>query len=312
MEEGLLGPPGVDDYAPEDNMHFEREVPPRRRPLQQPNFEWRPPQQQQYYAPPQQMFQPPQQMYQPPQKITLTSFWVRDPQAWFRLAEGNFQRSHVTDSNHKFDAVLNALNEDTVENIRDILQAAHTMADPYAELKAELIRQFAPNMVQQLNGIVFCPELGGQAPSQLMRTMLALLPVGETAGLLFKYMFVLRLPADMREVVVKKIDRLDAKELAAYADTRWYVRNAKPPTKGHVAVVEAVEQTAVGDLTDAVAAISTGERNQRGGQGGRGGRGGQQGKKYVCFKHCKYGSRAYRCDDPKQCKFKGNVEARGQ
>ena len=82
-------------------------------------------------------------------------------------------------------------------------------------------------MLEQLNRIVYASELGRQPPSQLMRTLLTHLPAGEPAGLLFKLLFLLRLPEDLREQVSKKIKRLDARELAEYADTRWHVRNAK-------------------------------------------------------------------------------------
>ena len=36
------------------------------------------------------------------------------------------------------------------------------LADPYEALKAELTRQFSPNVHDQLNMLVYAPELGGQ------------------------------------------------------------------------------------------------------------------------------------------------------
>ena len=82
-----------------------------------------------------------------------------------------------------------------VEQVRDVLCATHTLENPYESLKEELLRQMAPNVLEQLNRIIFAPELGGQPPSQLMKVLLAKLPAGEPANLLFKYHFVLRLPS---------------------------------------------------------------------------------------------------------------------
>jgi len=162
-------------------------------------------------------------------KIELPTFWHRDPKSWFGLAESSFTRESVYDMKYRFDIVLKFVGEDIVEQIRDVLRNVDNLADPYTVLKAELIRLYSPNVLEQLNGIVFAPELGGQPPSQLMNKMLSLLPAGEPAGLLFKNHFILRLPADIRDAVAKKIEKLPAKELAEYADSRWHVRNSRPP-----------------------------------------------------------------------------------
>ena len=94
--------------------------------------------------------------------------------------------------------------------LQDILQAADNLPNPYESLKAKLIRQHSPNVPEQLNRIVYAPKLGRQPPSQLMQTLLTHLPASKPAGLLFKHLFLLRLPEDLREQVSKKIERLDA------------------------------------------------------------------------------------------------------
>jgi len=133
----------------------------------------------------------------------------------------------------------------------------------------------------------------------------------------------MRLPSDMRELVVKKLEKLEPMELAAYADTRWHVRNAKPPSTCAAAATSELDSVqGVEELSDTVAAMAVstktrGNRNSRG--GGRGGRSGgqhtggdkQPPRRYVCFKHCKWGKKAWGCDDPENCKFSGNGEAGG-
>ena len=203
------GPPGMD---------FQPQLPPQ----------WLPPPNMQHF---QQQFQmpwwPAQQQPQAPPRVTLTPFWPSAPAAWFRLAEATFHRLHAVDLILQFDLILPALLELTVAQLQDILQEADNLPNPDESLKAELIRQHSHNVLEQLNRIVYAPELGRQPPSQLMQTLLTHLPAGEPAGLLFKHLFLLRLPEDLREQVSKKIKRLDARELAEYADTCWHVRNAK-------------------------------------------------------------------------------------
>ena len=60
-----------------------------------------------------------------------------------------------------------------------------------------------------------------------MRSLLACLPAGEPAGLLFNHLVLLKLPGDLCNQVAKKMERLDARELAEYADTCWHMRNSK-------------------------------------------------------------------------------------
>lgn len=254
------------------------------------------------------------------QRCTLTKFWPKDPVPWFRLAESAFSRCNVVDPQMKFDLVLHALNEDTVEQIRDVLRTADSSPDPYEALKAELIRQCSPNVLEQLNGIVFAPELGGQPPSTLMKKLLALLPAGEPAGLLFKHMFVLRLPADLRDAVSKKIEKLSAKELADYADGRWHVRNARKPMSSVAAVTSEEMGDTVDQLADTVAAMpAISRRNRKSGKRGGGNHGGSQSgpdktvkKQYLCRSHCRWGEKTWECADPKYCTFSGNGDAGGQ
>ena len=255
---------------------------------------------------------PPPPLQQRRPRIELPMFWSRDPRSWFGIAESTFDREGVTDSKYRFDMVLKHVSEDTVEQIRDLLRCVDNLPDPYAALKAELVRLFSPNVLEQLNGIVFAPELGGQAPSQLMGKMLSMLPAGEPAGLLFKHHFVLRMPADIRDQIAKKIEKLGAKELAEYADTRWHIRNSRPPATGVAAAVQS--PPAVEELTDAVAAINTGgqKNNRRRRREKQPGGEKPAGKAWFCFNHTRYGKGAWSCNDTKNCSFQGNGEAGGQ
>ena len=196
--------------------------------------------------------------------------------------------------------------------LQDILQAADNLPNPYESLKAELIRQHSANMLEQLNRIVYSPELGQQPPSQLMQTLLTHLPASEPAGLLFRHLFLMRLPEDLREQVSKKIERLDARELAEYTNTQWHVRNAKCAGGKAVAALGAAEETPT-EAPGTVAAVSAPAKGQRGGL--RGGKRTQArstaskqkpARNYICFTHCNYGDKTWECADPDNCKFPGN------
>lgn len=244
-------------------------------------------------------------------RVELPGFWSRDPRAWFGLAESSFARQNVRQSKDRFDIILKYLPEETVDNIRDLLRNVDNLADPYHSLKSELIRLHSPNILEQLNGIVFAPELGGQPPSQLMNKLLGMLPAGEPAGLLFKHLFLLRLPSDLREQVAKKLDKLEAKELAEYADSRWHVRNSRPPPASTVAAVESAD---VEELAETVAAMSVGGggKNSRRRRPDRKGKDRPPAKAYICQKHCRFGKDAWSCEDPKACTFlQGNGQAGG-
>jgi len=128
-----------------------------------------------------------------------------------------------------------------------------------------------------------------------MDNLLALLPVGEVTGLLFKTVFLDRLPADVRARVQGAAEHQDCRQLAAAANVIWRARNQKQH-----ATVAAVPEEHVQELTDTVAA-----------EGGRGkGRSGPSGRMpaqpgqrtpYLCYKHARYCNAAWNCEDPSRC-----------
>ena len=77
-----------------------------------------------------------------------------------------------------------------------------------------------------------------------------------------KHLFLLKLPGKLSDQVAKKMERLDARELAEYADTHWHVKNSKKCPGKVVAAVEAadVSDSDNGDLLPgAVAAVPPGK-----------------------------------------------------
>ena len=79
----------------------------------------------------------------------------------------------------RFNLVLPALPEEVIEQIRGILYTVDNIADPYRALKAKLLDRFTPKPLDLCQRIINGGELGDRSPSQLMDSMLALLPPGE-------------------------------------------------------------------------------------------------------------------------------------
>ena len=283
-------------------------------------------QQQQHYAQQQAPFwnfiQPPAFMPQwgayppapPLHQVKLPPFWSRDVQAWFTLVESTFNRYRIENSRLRFDLVLPALPEDALERVRAVLHAAPATADPYAVLRRRLLEVYTPSVLDLAHRIMYAPELGGRRPSELMETMLAALPPGEQAGILFKAHFLARLPADFRDLVAINVVNFDPLQLAALADQLWMARNARP-----AAVAAAVQpDDELGELEESVAAINVNKKSNRerkrggkkkqnaGGQHEKTAAGGQQAKRFLCRLHLIHGDKAYSCADTKFCQWAEN------
>ena len=149
--------------------------------------------------------------------------------------------------------------------------------------------------------------------------MMAALPPGETAGHLFKAIFLHRLPGDLKDLVAVQFQQLPPMELAKFADVIWDARNSKKTVVAAVGLATVEEETACSEetaLEKAVAALtihnkrrwqggkSRGGGRPRGGQGGSGA--GGQSQRTLCGKHERFGAEAYFCSSPKTCTWSGN------
>ena len=81
---------------------------------------------------------------------------------------------------------------------------------------------------QRAEQLVNLPSLGDRRPSQLMNTMLALLPGGYTPGFIFNFLFLQRMPADVRGLLAAQRIK-DPRELATRADEYWVIRQRNSP-----------------------------------------------------------------------------------
>jgi len=197
------------------------------------------------------------------------------------------------------------------------VNAPHLLAMPYTALRACLLEVYMPDVWDQTTRLLNYRELGDMLPSQLMDEMLAILPEGKVPGLLFKTIFLNRLPADVRAHVQRAARLQQCRELAPAADEIWRARYQPTPAK-----VAALPPVQADDLVEAVAAValsnsrtggsSSSHGPRRGGSGrgrgsGSGGRQGCQKLAYLCFRHAKFGDAAWECEDPGRCSSAANV-----
>ena len=294
-----LVPPGDDEFVqppPQQQQHGHQQ--------QQPGQQYWNQQQYQPWWPPQQMAPAPL-----PHRVHLTAFWTHNPRVWFTQAESAFNTCFVVQERMKFDLVVKHLAEATLEHVQSIVEAPELLPRPYHALKQRLLEVYQLDTWEQVYRVLHFRELGDQKPSQLMDQMLASLPRGEVPGLLFKGIFLDRMPEDLRVHVQGAAEQQDCRQLAAACDTKWLARNKK---KGKVSMVVTEP---VDELADHVAAMSV-QTGKRGGAAGRGkdrgrgkprggGRGQTKGKLpgYTCWRHVQYGDQAFKCESPDLCSF---------
>lgn len=309
-------PPPVPPQQPNLNPFLggdQQQPPPPQQPAAQPPVGPPPPGFNPFFAAPAQPHFAGQWVAPRAVRVTLTDFWPKQAEAWFNFAEGQCHDAGIFESRAIFNACLKALPTSLVEDLGPLLRAAPVLQDPFQQLRAEVVRRHTPCVQELLNAIVFAPELGGRPPSELMRSLLLSLPVGEVPGMLFKHLFVLKLPQDLQESVGRRLVELDPVALGEYADQRWHLRNngKAPSTSG--ALVAAVDNLSLESApADAVAAVvgrqpaakkKTG-RHRGGGANKKDQR--KQAGRWFCRFHMQYGPKAHSCADPQYCQWAEN------
>jgi hypothetical protein len=135
------------------------------------------------------------------------------------MAEGQFIIRGVTDEAMRYYHVLPCLPESTVNLITDFVGGVLPV-DPYTQLKARLLTAHQLTDYQRVEQIFQLPPLGAQKPSELLAEMLRLCPRGQENSLFFTYLFLHRLPRELR-VLLTDVDHHDRRLLSERADQLW-------------------------------------------------------------------------------------------
>ena len=130
--------------------------------------------------------------------VKLPDFWTDDPDLWFLHAKSAFRNSQVTQSQTKFDHVIQKLPQNIMVSVRGLIMNATSSSTPYEDLKAKLVSSYTLTRWQRINKLIHHPALGDRRPTALMDAMLALLPDDEVPGRLFLGLSLERLPVEMQ------------------------------------------------------------------------------------------------------------------
>ena len=154
--------------------------------------------------------------------VKLPDFWTEDPDLWFLHAESVFRNAQITQSQTKFDHVIQKLPQAIMVSVRSlIMPSASSSTSPYEDLKAKLVSSYTLTRWQRVAKVIHHPALGDHCLTAMMDSMLALLPEDEVPGSLFLGLFLEHLPVEMR-------DHLVAQDLALHADKLWDARRVQP------------------------------------------------------------------------------------
>jgi hypothetical protein len=135
------------------------------------------------------------------------------------MAEGQFIIRGVMDEAMRYYHVLPCLPGSTVNLVTDFVGGALPV-NPYMQLKARLLAAHQLTDYQRVEQIFQLPPLGAQKPSELLAEMLRLCPRGQENSLFFTYLFLHRLPRELR-VLLTDVDHNDRRLLSERVDQLW-------------------------------------------------------------------------------------------
>ena len=236
--------------------------------------------------------------------IKLPPFYTDQPELWFAQAEAQFalRRPAVTDQLTRFYHVVGQLPMAVSTEMKAQITSP-AAATAYDDLKRRLISRFKPTKWQQAEFLVNHPSIGDRRPSQMYCQMLAQLPDGDTPGVLFQYLFLSRLPADIRGHLLSR-DFASPLEMAEHAD-RLY--DTRPP-----AAVSAVSPDfAFDDQQQLISKVAyrpdhSPPRARRAPTPARP----APASRGFCFYHARFGGDALKCESP--CSYQGNSRTGGR
>lgn len=149
-------------------------------------------------------------------KIKLPSFWKELPKGWFEFIEAKFTKFYNVSDEDKYQAVVDVLDPDVRQEIRDILEKP-PLIDKYITLRNRLEDVYKESEKSRINKLLSTIELGGRKPSQLLRHMQGLAGSG-CDSLLIKQIWEHRLPKPVQVGIAALPRSYTVEECARVAD----------------------------------------------------------------------------------------------
>jgi hypothetical protein len=234
------------------------------------------------------------------------------------MVGGQFVLKGITQDTMKFYHILGSLPETAVRGLGDLMRGPPP-EDAYIQLKARLLAAHTLTEFQRMEKLHAAQALGGQKPSDMLHDLVQFCPDGEAQTRIFRYLFLQRLPTEIR-IVLAEDRNFTLAALAARADQLW----AHSTRQTHDAAVNAVLEE---EGHETIAAVSSSHHSRGGGRGGQScpfhGRGGggappaapadsnpnapsklARQSSGLCRFHWQFGDKAYSCRSP--CSWQGN------
>jgi hypothetical protein len=150
------------------------------------------------------------------QKFKLTSFWSHSPVLWFAQAEDTFELYGEVCSRKRYLHVVSSLDSAALKSVSDIVENCPG-SGAYEVLKARLLAASKVSDYQKADRLMAMPPLGERRPSDMMSAMLDQCPRGWEAENFFTYLFMSRLPQNVR-ILLKGMPTTNLRLLAERAD----------------------------------------------------------------------------------------------
>jgi hypothetical protein len=129
--------------------------------------------------------------------LRLPDFWPDTPQAWFIFVESKFRVRDISSEAETFDLVVGSLPKESLRQVIDVMKNPDA-ATPYTTLKGRLLSAHEPTTFQRIEMLYKMEPLGGRKLSELMAHMLELCPRGQEKNEFFLFLFLQRLPRELR------------------------------------------------------------------------------------------------------------------
>ncbi len=164
-------------------------------------------------------------------QVKLCPYDEEEPHIWFRLIEAQFAAAGIKSQKLKYANALANLPKQVLRDILDTIDVCNDSDEPFDFLKNTLLGQIGKSKWQSYFELLRLPmEMQGLKPSVLMGKLKQNLPPGVSPDNdLFLAMFLIRLPASMRETV-RAGDHRTAAAMVKAADALWDARGGNDPT----------------------------------------------------------------------------------
>jgi len=151
--------------------------------------------------------------------LKLPQFWADGAKIWFAQAESQFAIKNITSELTKYHHVIAALpNEIAVKLIGFFENVPEE--EQYTSIKMKLLKKFTHTDMEKAELIRSMPGIGDRKPSDMMDSMLAVCPAGQSMSPFFLNEFLRRIPGNIRGHL-HTFGYEDPRSLAQQADLVW-------------------------------------------------------------------------------------------